>query len=196
LEKKLPQILAALAAGPAQGRTLRLMFQDEGRFGRISDPRRCWAPLRVRPDVRAALVREYSYAYAALSPWNGGLDSLILPYAGTECMNIFLKEVGARHPHDFIVMVLDGAGWHRAKALKVPPNMTLLPLPPYSPELNPVENLWGELREKHFHNRVFDSLDAVEDQLCDALAAFEPDRERIDKLAAWPWIVELNLNAK
>lgn len=172
------------------------MFQDEGRFGRISDPRRCWGPRGVRPDVRAALVREYSYAYAALSPWDDELDSLILPSARTECMNVFLQEVAQRHAHDFIVMVLDGAGWHRAKALQVPANMALLPLPPYSPELNPVENLWGELREKHFHNRVFNSLDAVEDQLCAALAAFEPDRERIHRLAAWPWIVALNLNAK
>lgn len=171
------------------------MFQDEGRFGRISDPRRCWAPPGVRPDVHAALVREYSYAYAALSPWDDGLDSLILPDASTVCMSIFLKEVAKRHPQDFIVMVLDGAGWHRAKALKVPANMALVPLPPYSPELNPVENLWGELREKHFHNRVFNSLDAVEEQLCAALHAFEPDRERLRQLAAWPWIVELNLNA-
>lgn len=171
------------------------MFQDEGRFGRISDPRRCWGPPRVRPDVRAELVREYSYAYAALSPWDDGLDSLILPEANTACMNVFLKEVAARHPGEFIAMVLDSAGWHRAKALQVPENMALLPLPPYSPELNPVENLWGELREKSFHNRIFDSLDAVEDQLCDALAAFEPDRERIHRLAAWPWIVALTLNA-
>ena len=172
------------------------MFQDEGRFGRISDPRRCWAPRGIRPAVRAALVREYSYAYAALAPWDAGLDALILPDASTACMNVFLNEVATRHPDDFIVMVLDGAGWHRSKALQVPANMALLALPPYSPELNPVENLWGELREKHFHNRVFDSLAAVEDQLCAALAACEPDSERLHRLAAWPWIKALNLNAK
>ncbi len=171
------------------------MFQDEGRFGRISDPRRCWGPPRARPDVSAALVREYSYAYAALSPWDDDLDSLILPDASTVCMNVFLKEVAARHASEFIVMVLDGAGWHRAKALQMPDNMAFVFLPPYSPELNPVENLWGELREKSFHNRAFENLDAVEDRLCDALAVFEPDHERIHRLAAWRWIVELNLNA-
>ena len=141
------------------------------------------------------MVRQYSYAYAALSPWHDELDSLILPEASTRCMNMFLEEIRARHPEDFIVMVLDGAGWHRAKALQIPANMALVALPPYSPELNPVENLWAELREKHFHNRVFHSLDAVEEQLCKALAAFEPDRERIHSLAAWPWISSLNLNA-
>lgn len=171
------------------------MFQDEGRFGRISDPRRCWAPHPIRPEVKAALVREYTYAYAALSPWDGRLDSLILPDASTVCMNVFLNEIAGRYPEDFIVMVLDGAGWHRSKGLKVPDNVALLPLPPYSPELNPVEHLWDELREKSFHNRLFASLDAVEDQLCDTLAAFEPDRQRIHRLAAWPWIIDLNMNA-
>lgn len=172
------------------------MFQDEGRFGRISDPRRCWAPYPMRPDVKAALVREYTYAYAALSPWDARLDSLILPDASTACMNIFLAEIAARYPDDFIVLILDGAGWHRSHGLKIPQNMDLLPLPPYSPQLNPVEHLWDELREKSFHNRVFGSLDAVEDQLCRALSDFEPDRKRIGHLASWPWIVSLYMNAK
>ena len=54
-------------------------------------------------------------------------------------------------------MVLDGAGWHKSKAMTIPDNIRLLSLPPYSPELNPVEHLWDELREKHFHNRTFDT---------------------------------------
>lgn len=179
----------------AQGRNVRLMFQDEGRFGRISDPRRCWAPQPIRPAGKAAMVREYLYAYAALSPWDGRLDSLILPAANTEGMNIFLGEIARRYPDEFIILVLDGAGWHRARALKIPHHLTLLPLPPYSPELNPVEHLWDELREKFFHNQVFANLDAVEHRLCEALAAFEPDSKRIHSLAAWPWINALNLNA-
>ena len=171
------------------------MFQDEGRFGRISDPRRCWGPPPVRPDVRAALVREYLYAYSAVSPWDARLDSLVLPDASTACMNVFLEEIAARYPNEFIVMVLDGAGWHRSRALEVPDNRALLALPPYAPERNPVERVWGELREKSFHNHVFDSLDAVEDQLCKALRALENDQPRIRSLAAWPWLMKLNLNA-
>jgi transposase len=179
----------------AAGRKVRLMFQDEGRFGRISDPRRCWGPPRFRPDVRAALVREYVYAYSALSPWDARLDSLVLPDASTACMNVFLEQIAARYPQEFIVMVLDGAGWHRSHALQVPDNMALLALPPYAPELNPVELVWGELREKAFHNRIFDSLDAVEDRLCEALRDLENDQRRIRSLAAWAWLTELNLNA-
>jgi transposase len=79
-------------------------------------------------------------------------------------MQIFLDEISNRYPNDRMVMVLDGAGWRKSKTLKIPQNMKLLPLPPYSPELNPVENAWEELREKHFHNRVFSSLDDMEEQ--------------------------------
>jgi len=171
------------------------MFQDEARFGRIDDPRRCWAPAPLRPMVRSALVRQYTYAYAAVSPMDGVLDSLVLPEASTQAMNIFLAEVSARHPDEFIVMVLDGAGWHRAHALKVPENVWFHFLPPYSPQLNPAENLWDDLREKGFHNQVFPSLDAVEDRLVEQLARMERDHDRVQSIAGWAWITSLNLNA-
>jgi len=165
------------------------MFQDEARFGRITDPRRCWAPYPLRPVCKAMLTREYLYAYAAASVSDGVLDTLILPTANTECMQIFLDEVASRHPEDRIVMVLDGAGWHRSQMLKTPENMLLLKLPPYSPELNPVENLWDDLREKSFGNIVFESLDAVESHLEIALRNFELQQDRVKSIIAWPWII-------
>jgi hypothetical protein len=85
--------------------------------------------------------------------------------------------------------VLDGAGWHQSGALSLPPNLRLLKLPPYSPELNPVEPLWGELREKYFHNRICDSIDALENHLEQALYAMELDPERVRPIVAWPWII-------
>jgi len=138
------------------------MFQDEARFGRITDPRRCWAPFPMRPLCKAMLTREYLYAYAAVSVADGKLDTLILPTANTACMQIFLNEVASRYPEERIVMVADGAGWHRSHELVPPANLRLLKLPPYSPELNPVEHLWDDLREKSFHNRVFNSIGALE----------------------------------
>ena len=165
------------------------MFQDEARFGRINDVRRCWAPKPMRPLCQAMLTHEYTYAYAAVEPLTGILDTLILPHVNTGCMQIFLDEVAARHPQDKIVMVLDGAGWHASESLKPPENMRLLPLPPYAPECNPVEHVWDELREKFFHNKVFDSLDALENQLELALKAYEDDRATIKSIVAWEWIV-------
>ena len=193
MEKKLPETLAAIdkewpKEGPGTG-PLKLMFQDEARFGRISDVRRCWAPYPVRPLCRAMLTHEYTYAYGAVDVTSGEFDSLILPHVNTPCMQIFLDEVGRRHPDRRIVMVLDGAGWHASAALKPLANIRLLSLPPYAPELNPVEHIWDELREKFFHNLAFDSLDALEGQLEAGLLALERDRLRVKSIVSWDWIV-------
>ena len=159
---------------------MRLMFQDEGRFGRLSRPARCWAPKGIRPIVRNRLVREYTYAFAAISPGDGVMDSLILPWVNAETMSLFLRIVADRHPDEFILMVLDGAGWHIARDLVVPPNMKLVFLPPYSPELNPVEHLWDHLRENYFANHLFSSMKTVTDELSHSLRETElrPDMLR------------------
>jgi len=167
------------------------MFQDEARFGRINDIRRCWAPKPMRPLCKAMLTHEYTYAYASCEPATGTMDALILPQVNTHCMQIFLNTVAQRHPNDHIVMVLDGAGWHSSKSLTAPPNMRLLPLPPYAPELNPVEHLWDELREKCFHNKVFNSIDALEDDLALGLLAMENTPGVIKSITNWPWIIDV-----
>jgi transposase len=133
--------------------------------------------------------QEYTYAYGAVTISDGQWDSLLLPQVNTEYMQIFLDEISNRYPRERIVMVLDGAGWHKSKHLKLPKNMQLLSLPPYSPELNPVENIWEELREKHFHNRVFASLDAVEEHLVQGLRRLESQPGITRSIAAWPWIL-------
>ncbi|HOD51080.1 MAG TPA: IS630 family transposase [Candidatus Hydrogenedentes bacterium] len=161
------------------GRRVRLMFQDEARFGRITEPSHCWAPRGMRPRVHAEFVREYTHAYAAVGPHDGILDSLVLPEVDARSMSLFLEELVRRHPREFILVVLDGAGWHTAKALKVPETIRPLRLPPYSPELNPVEHLRDEVREKKFHNVVFQSMEAVEDRLAEALAELEQDPRRV-----------------
>lgn len=170
------------------------MFQDEARFGLISDPSRCWAPPGVRPIVSTQIVRQYTYAYAAVSPHDGVLDSLVLPWVNAEIMGVFLDEVARRHAEEFVLMVLDGAGWHVANDLVVPPNMGLVSLPPRSPELMPVEHVWDELREKRFANRVFDSLDAVDAELADELRLLEADRGRVKGLAGFDWVLSLKLD--
>jgi transposase len=176
------------------GVRLRLMFQDEGRFGRISTPRRCWAPRGIRPNVPSQIVRD-TYGYVAVSPHDGTMDSLILPQVTEEAMSIFLREVSDRHPDEFILMVMDGAGWHKANALKVPDNMALFFLPPYSPQLNPVEHIWESIRENGFRNEVFNSIDGVENQLMQCLAALEMDPSTVASMTGFPWIISINLNA-
>jgi transposase len=195
LLKKLPEIVDQEVASQAPERPIRLMFQDEARFGRINDPRRCWAPKGCRPEVGMQIVREYTYAFGAASPHDGVLDTLVLPVVTAETMSIFLAEVARRHPEEFILMFLDGAGWHRANNLVIPENMKLEALPPYSPQLNPMEHIWDEVREKWFTNEVFESLDGVEDRLVEALAALEKDQELVASTTGFDWIINCPLTA-
>ena len=99
------------------------MFQDEARLGRINDVRRCWVPMPIRPLCQAMLSHEYTYVYESCEPATGAIDALILPHVNTQCMQIFLDTVAARHANDHIVMVMDGAGWHSSKKLVVPSNI-------------------------------------------------------------------------
>jgi len=138
------------------------------------------------------VTQEYTYAYAAVSVTDGEMDSLVLPHVNGDCMQIFLDEVASRHPEDRIVMVLDGAGWHQG--VTPPTNLRLVKLPPYSPELNPVEHIWDEIREKYFLNRVFESLDALENHLVTALNEMEKDQVRVKSIVAWPWILNAVTN--
>jgi len=140
------------------------------------------------------VTQEYTYAYGAVSVINGELDSLILSHVNSYCMQVFLDEVASRHPEDRIIMILDGAGWHTAGSLTIPVNMKLFPLPPYAPELDPMEHLWDDLREKWFHNRVFETLDALEDYLEGGLRTMETDKDRVRSIVSWPWIINGAMN--
>lgn len=196
MEKKLPETLdALLVPGEVRGRRIRLMFQDEARFGRMVRIRRCWSPAPARPVVPNGYEREFVYVYGAVSPFEGEMDWMICRQMNTEQMSAFLAQVSAAHPDDFILMVVDGASSHKAKDLQRPENIRLVPLPPYAPELNPQEHVWDELREKEFPNRVFNDLSAVRNQLERGLPSLSSAHEKLRSLTAWPWIVSLILRA-
>jgi hypothetical protein len=178
-----------------RGRRVRLMFQDEARFGRMVRIRRCWAPAPARPVVDNGYEREFTYVYGAVSPLEGEHDWMLCSKMDTERMGEFLAQVSAAHPDEFMLMIVDGASSHVAKALVVPENIRLHRLPAYAPELNPQEHLWDELREKEFPNRVFADMAGVLRQLQQGLPRLAEDPERIKSICAWPWIVGLNLNA-
>jgi transposase len=171
---------------PKDKRPVLKMAQDEACFGQISLTRRSWVPKHIRPLVPKQIVREYTYVYAVVAPKEGKMTSLILPGANTSMMNIFLKHVSRTFSEYFLVIQLDQAGWHSAKDLSIPENIRLMPQPAYSPELNPVEHIWEELREKAFSNRVFASLDAVIDTLCDQLRQLEDNSELLHSMTYFP----------
>jgi len=172
-----------------------IMFQDEARFGRINSVRKCWVRGQ-RPTVYSQIVREYTYAYTAVCPFDGTMDSLIIPAVNSEMMSIFLAEVSKRHADKHILMFADQASWHTSDILAIPDNISLLPTPAYSPQLNPTENIWHELREKYFYNLYFDTLNEVDDKLMDALASFENNHDLVKSNTAFHWIISPFLIAK
>lgn len=174
---------------------MRVMFEDEARFGRISDTRRCWVPKGIRPNVPTQLVREYTYAFAAVSPHDGIVDSLILPEVNSSTMSIFLDEISKRHSKEHVLMFMDQAPWHKSGELKIPDNIKLKWLPPYSPQCNPTEHLWDDIREKYFANKVFSSMNGVEDTLMRALFNMESDHQKTKSLTGFDWVVNISLIA-
>lgn len=174
---------------------MRVLCQDEARFGRRVRPKRCWAPRPLRPVLRNGYEREFVDGSGAVSPREGELDWRLCREMNTGRMGAFLIQVRQAHPRECIVRVVDGASSHTAKALVIPDNIRLLPLLPYAPELNPQAHVWDDLREKEFPNRVFNHLDAVIRQLEQGLPRLAADSDRLRSLTAWPWIVSLNLDA-
>ncbi len=145
------------------------MFQDEAGFGRINKPKYCWCSPGIRPEVPCHHIREYQYAYGAVEPMTGERFFLVLPYCNTIAMNVFLKMLSERYPDDDLLLVCDGAAWHKSNALQIPKNITLLNIPPYTPEMNPIEQIWRELRTQGFRNEAFKTLEKVVDRLCDTI---------------------------
>jgi putative transposase len=164
------------------------MFQDEAGFGRINKPKYCWRFKGLRPNVPCHHIREYRYAYGAVEPLTGESFFLVMPYCNTVCMNLFLQELSNTYPDDRIILVCDGASWHRAKALNVPQNVRLIFIPPATPEMNPIEQIWKEVRKRGFKNEVFQTLKKVVDRLGDTLCLLSPSI--INSITGRKWILD------
>ena len=126
----------------------------------MTDLRRVWAEHGTRPTALRRICREYLYVWAALCPESGEGVWVISEGADTEVMNFHLEQIARAHPRTLNVVVCDQAGWHRSKRLLVPKNVALVLLPPYSPELNPVEPVWLSLRDHFTGNTDFEHLPA------------------------------------
>jgi putative transposase len=170
------------------GSKIRLMFEDEAGFGRINKPKYSWCFPGLRPVVPCHHIREYRYAYGAVEPLTGDSFFLVLPYSNTVCMNIFLQELSASNPNDYILLVCDGAAWHKAKTLVLPENIRLFFLPPATPEMNPIEQIWKELRKQGFRNESFSTLCDVVDRLCEVICSLTATTIR--SITARDWIIE------
>ncbi len=146
-----------------------LWFADEARVGQKNKITRRWAKRGTRPSAPHDQRTQSAYIFGAICPKKGKGAGLVMPRCDTDAMTAHLAEISAAvEPGAHAVLILDQAGWHISKALVVPDNITLLPLPPRSPELNPVENVWQYIRDNWLSNRVFASDDDIVALSCEA----------------------------
>ena len=162
--------------------------KDEARVGQQGTLTRVWARRGTRP--RAPRDRRYAWAYlfGAACPERAVGAGLGLPYADSAATGLHLAEISREvTPGAHAVVVPDGAGWHGAGDLAVPDNLTLLPLPRYSPELNPVENVWQYLRQNRLSLRVWPDYDAIVATCCEAWNALMAMPERLASITRREW---------
>lgn len=126
--------------------------------------------------------------YGAVEPVTGESCFLILPYCNTDCMNAFLNHLSLSYPNERIILVCDGAAWHKANALIIPENIRLVFIPPYTPEMNPIEQIWKEIRKRGFKNEIFQTLNKVVERLCVTICGLSVNT--IMSITARDWIVK------
>jgi transposase len=169
-----------IAQHEAAGQPIEIWFQDEARIGQKNKITRRWAKRGTRPVAPQDQRTASAYIFGAICPQEGKGAALVLPRCDIAAMNLHLAETAAMvAPGAHAVLLCDQAGWHMSDRVVVPANITLLPLPPKCPELNPVENLWQFMRDNWLSNRVFSSYANIVDHCCYAW----------NKLVAQPWTI-------
>ncbi len=145
-----------------------------------------WAEKGSRPSAVRQTEYEWIYVFGAVNPANGKSSALLAPTVNTDYMNHHLRFISEQAGQDVhVVLVLDQAGWHIAKALQVPENITLLHLPAYSPELNPIERLWAYIKSHYLSNRVYKDYEELFDVTKNAWNKISPDRFRSICKTSW-----------
>lgn len=158
---------------------------DEARFGTHSKLGHGWFPTGKRTRINVRLSFKNFYIYGAVEPKTGETFNLILPKVNTEMMNLFLQELSSHYTDQDITLVMDGAGWHKSKKLDLPTNITIVYLPPYCPELNPVERFWLYVKGNIIRNKCYDSLDSLEEAACTFIGAIA--NNTVAQICAFDW---------
>jgi transposase len=165
------------------GKKVEVWFEDEARFGQQGTLARVWTRRGTRPRAVKQTGYEWLYVLAAVCPSNGLSEGLLLPYIDGRLISIFLGQFSKQLPHDtHAVLIWDQAGFHKSGEVVVPANITIIELPAYSPELNPVENLWQYLRSHYWANRSYENYDALREAACDSWQAVCLDKKLVQNI--------------
>ena len=172
---------------------VEIWSQDEARLGLQPILRRMWSPKGKRPIAKQTRKYQWIYAYSFVHPLTGKSFWLTLPTVNTALMNLALKEFSQYidpKNEKIIILLMDGAGWHKSKELEIPQNIQIFPLPPYTPELQPVECGWPLLKEP-VANRYFDNLDTFEQVIVKRCAWLNKNPETVKGAVGFSWIQEI-----
>jgi hypothetical protein len=174
---------------PEAGR-VELWFMDEARIGQKGRVTHVWYQKGVRPRGLHQQGFASAHLFGAVCPERDAGVALAMPEVSTAAMGLFLAELSRSLPAGtHAALVLDGAGWHVSEDLVVPANLTLIRLPPYSPELNPVERVWEHLRDRWLSHRLLaGGYEAVRDATCAAWNALIAEPGRLRSLTSFPWL--------
>jgi transposase len=177
----------------ARGKPLEVWYQDEARVGQQGTLTRVWAKRGTRPRAPRDTRYVSAYIFGAACPARAVTAALVMPHANTEAMNAHLLEISRTvAPGAHAIIVLDGAGWHGSNALELPDNISFLALPPYAPELNPVENIWAYLRANKLAISVFETYDQIVDACCEAWNFLARDPATIRSIATRDYAKTVN----
>jgi hypothetical protein len=185
--------VAEILPAHAQGQSLEFWFQDEARVGQKGTLTRIWAKGGTRPRMKRDQRHDNAYIFGAVCPARDKGVALVLPAVNIDAMNLHLAAIATAVPSNtHAVVIIDGAGWYQeGGTLVVPYNISLLRLPPYSPELNAQENIWQYLRQNFLAHRIFDTYDAIVDACCEAWNALIAKTGRITSIATRDWLTRV-----
>ncbi len=180
--------MTEILARDAPGRPMEIWFQDEARVGQQGTLTRIWALRGTRPRAPRDQRRTSAYLFGAVCPLRGTTAGLVMSRGNARTLSDHLAAISAEvAAGSHALLVLDGAGYHVAKDLVVPSNISLVFLPPYAPELNPMENVWAYLRANKLANRVFRDYEHIVDACCDAWNFFADDAKAIASITTREW---------
>jgi len=179
------------ASHPEAGR-VEIWFQDETRIGQTGRTCRRWFEKGVRPRGHRDLRHQALYLFGAVCPARDEAVELVLPDVSTVAMQALLDELSKAVDQDaHALVIMDRAGWHCAKTLMVPDNLSLAFLPPYSPELNVIERVWLYLKERYLSLRVWPDYDDILDAVCKAWNKLLDEPGRIKSLTDADWLLSV-----
>lgn len=186
--KALPDRLKDIAQNHPN-KTLRIYFEDESRFGQQGCLTQVWASKGSRPTAIRQTEFQYLWVLGAICPETGHAEGLISPCLNTEVINAFLKQLSLEIPRDeHMVLIWDQAGFHTSKKLQLPWNITIIELPPYSPELNPAENLWHYFKSHAWANQYYKDYKALEKTAIESWKNIAMNSELMKTVCAAPYI--------